>query len=130
VTALPDACSLLTQAEVEGIVGHPVDAGIVSGSGACTWNRIDVHHISVVVQVRNLPGTLKCQTAGGTPLDGFGVEAAWHFITAADTGSVTACPSRVQIQITLVGDNVTDTTPQDMLRADGVQLMHLALPRM
>ena len=90
----------------------------------------DPHTIGVGLNLLTLTGSLKCQTVGSSPIDSLGVEAAWHFTQAAGTGSVIACPSRLQVQITLVGDNVTHTTSEAMLRADGVQLMGLVLPRL
>lgn len=130
VGALPDACSLLTKTEIEGAVGHSVMDG--SGSGKdCQWQRTDPNQISVALHVLALPGTLKCQTGGSTPITDLGVEAGWHYLPDLSTGSVTACTAgRVQAQISLVGDMVTHTTPEDQLRADGVQLIGLVLPRL
>ena len=130
VGSLPAACSLLTASEIEGIVGHPVEAGFANGANSCNWARKDVHTISVDIHLLILPGTLKCQTGGSSPVDTLGVEAAWHYLPNLSTGSVTACPSRLQVQVTLVGDMVTHTTTEDQLRADGVQLMGLVLPRL
>jgi hypothetical protein len=129
VGSLPDPCSLLTASEIEGIIGHSVKAGFASGGNSCNWDRNDVHTISVDLHLLILPGTLRCQTAGSSPVDSLGVEAAWHYLPNLNTGSVTACPSRLQVQIVLVGDMVTHTTTEDQLRTDAVQLMGLVLPR-
>jgi hypothetical protein len=130
VGALPDACSLLTTGEIEGIVGHSVMDGAGSGKD-CQWQRTDPHQVSVALHVIALPGTLKCQTVGSAPITDLGVEAAWHYLPDISTGSVTACTSgRLQAQISLVGDLVTHTTTEDQLRADGVALMRLVLPRL
>lgn len=127
VGTLPAACSILTAAEVEGIVGHPVVAGVADGEGSCKWERSDVHNISVALHLLTLPGTLKCQTGGTTPVDGLGVEAGWRYQQNIFTGSITACRSRQQAQVTLIGDGVTNTTTEDQLRADALQLMTLVL---
>jgi hypothetical protein len=130
VGGLPDACSLLTTGEIEGIVGHSVAAGVVDGAASCKWERKDPTTISVGLHLLTLPGSLKCQTGGSTPVDGLGVEAGWQYLANLNTGHVVACPSGRQVQITLIGDNVTNITTEDQLRADGVQLMGLVLPRL
>lgn len=128
--SLPAACSLLTATEIQGIVGHPVMAGDGSGKD-CQWQRTDPHQISVALHLLALPGSLKCQTGGSTPITDLGAEAGWHYLPDLTTGSVTACTaSRLQAQISLVGDGTTHTTTEDQLKADGVQLMTLVLPRL
>jgi hypothetical protein len=130
VGSLPAACSLLAKTEIEGVVGHPLMDGTGSGKD-CQWQRTDPHQISVALHVLALPGTLGCQTAGGTPITDLGVEAAWHYLPNLSTGSVTACTAgRIQAQISLVGDLVTHTTTEDQLRTAGVALMRLVLPRL
>lgn len=129
VGPLPDACTVLTKSEIAGVVGNTVLDGAKSGTN-CQWERTDVHKIAVAVHLLVLPGTLKCQIVGATPVDGFDVPAAWHYLSNLTTGSVTACPAGRQIQITVIGDSTTGTTPEDMLRTDAVALMHIALPRM
>ena len=128
--SLPAACSLLTATEIQGIVGHPVMAGDGSGKD-CQWQRTDPHQISVALHLLALPGSLKCQTGGSTPITDLGVEAGWHYLPDITTGSVIACTAgRLQAQISLVGDLTTHTTTEDQLKADGVQLMTLVLPRL
>jgi hypothetical protein len=127
--ALPDPCKLLTADEIKGVVGHTVAAGRANGTGECVWDRSGVSEISVYVKVMILPGTLGCQIGGSKPVDGLGPQAGWSYLAAGNTGSVTVCPSRLQVKVTLVGDNVTHTTPEDLLRTDAVALMKLALPR-
>jgi hypothetical protein len=129
VGSLPATCSLLTAAEVGGVVGHSVAEGVVDGDGSCKWERTDVHDISVGVRVMTLPGTLQCQTVGTTPMPNLGDQAGWRYQANIFTGSITACRGRQQTQVTMIGDLATNTTTEDQLRADAVQLMTLVLGR-
>jgi len=130
VGALPDPCSLLTADQISGIVGSQVMAGHgTTDHLQCAWDRTDVHAISVTLHLLVLPGTLQCQIGGDTPVDVGIQQAGWHYLANLYTGSVTACPSRLQIQITLVGDLATHTTTEDQLRTDATALMKLVLPK-
>jgi hypothetical protein len=129
VVTLPDPCSLLTQDEIQGIIGKPVMAGAPDVGNSCHWERTDVHDISVSVHLLDLQGILPCQTGGTSPVDGLGTAAGWRYTDNIGTGSITACQSGVQVQIVLVGDLTTHTTTADQLKGDATQLMTTVLPR-
>jgi hypothetical protein len=129
VAGLPDPCSLLNPAEIQGVLGSAVQAGVPDGSANCRWEKADLHKITVAIHLLVLPGSVTCQIAASTPVDGLGVPAAWHYVSAAETGSIVACPTGRQVQITLVGDLLTHTTTEADLKAKATQLMTIVLPR-
>ena len=130
--AAPDACSLLTKAEVEAATGHPVEDGVPDVVNSCTWEKNDPTMITVGLHLLGLPEGAKCAVGsqGSSPIEGHSVPASWSFIEAATTGSVVACLGGWQVQVTLVGDLVSHTTTEATLRGAGVQLMGLVLGRM
>jgi hypothetical protein len=129
---VPEACSLLSKAEVEAAVGNPVTEGVPDILNSCKWETSGPATTSVGLHLLALPDGAECAVgrSGSTPVEGLGVPASWDFVEAADTGSVVACQAGWQIQVTLVGDIVSHTTTAATLRDAGVQLMGLVLPRM
>jgi hypothetical protein len=99
---------------------------------SCKWEKDDPTGITVGLHFLALPEGVKCAVdrAGSSPVDGLGVPASWDFIAAGVTGSLVACPSGWQVQITTVGDILGHTTAEDTLKAAAVQLMGLVLKRM
>jgi hypothetical protein len=126
-----DACSLLSKAEVEAAVGGTVADGVPDVLNTCKWEKSDPAAIDASLHLLALQGA-KCAVGhqGSTPVDGLSVAASWDFIEAASTGSVVACKSGWQVQVTLVGDIINHTTPEATLRGAAVQLMGLVLGRM
>lgn len=128
----PQACSLLSKAEIEAAVGNAVADGVADIANACKWEKSDPTKISVGLHLLGLSDGEKCAAgrAGSSPVTGLGVDASWDFVAAAETGSVVACPAGWQVQVTLVGDLVGQTTKEATLRTAGEQLMQLVLQRM
>jgi hypothetical protein len=126
----PDACSLLSKAEVEAAVGGTVADGVPDVLNTCKWQKSDPAAIDASLHLLALQGA-NCAVGrkGSTPVDGLSVAASWDFIEAASTGSLVACKSGWQLQVTLVGDFLNHTTTEAALRSAAVQLMGLVLGR-
>lgn len=123
---------MLLKAEVEAAVGSPVAEGVADVANACTWEKSDPAKISVGLHLLGLSDGAKCAAGrqGSSSVTSLGVEASWEFVAAAETGSVVACPAGWQVQVTLVGDLVSQTTSEASMRAAGETLMSLVLKRM
>lgn len=124
----PDACKMLSKAEVEAAYGSPVVEGVPESSNTCKWDStpgsVSLHFLHIS------SATCAAASANRTPIPGLSVPASWHFITAGSTGSVVACTKEWQVQVTVVGDIIGHTKSEATLQATAVQLMGLVLKRM
>lgn len=126
-----DPCSLLSQSQVEAAVGNPVQAGTADVGPSCHWEHGAASGTSVGLAMDPMTPT-ECANAkrtGDVDVEGLGVQAWWHFVEPAATGSVVACPSGYMAQVTLVGA-IGQPADEAQLRAAAESLMKTALGKL
>ena len=126
---MPDACSLLTTAEIQGAVGFAVKDGVASsgtGTSSCNWDGATDDSQAVGVSVQTYDDTLwqtGASTANAKPVSGLG--------DAAYSGWPTSNGLNVKIKGYMVGFGVIDfKKTNDVIVGEDTALAKLVLPRL
>jgi hypothetical protein len=129
--AFPAACSVLTAADWEAVVGNPVEDGAPNGTFVCDWGSEPEQTSGSLLLQPGVERDLCISANSAAPIDGFAEPGVWAYDTALNIpgGSLTLCVGEGFATVVVTG-GIGAADDEASYRSMAEEIMKLVLSRL